>query len=201
LRPPGEVHANRFGENGGRLFGIDLGTEWTARMGALGGALRKPAALGGQCTSLFLRLYREFRGNDLAAPLVVEGLVLELLGEACRYAAPHGESGLPRWLARARAALQERYRDPPGLAALAEEVNIHPVHLARVFRRRFGCTVGEYVRRLRIEFTCRELARPGRSLVEIALAAGFCDQSQFCRAFKRQLGTTPAQFRRQLRGR
>jgi AraC family transcriptional regulator len=201
LRPPGEVHASRFGEAGGRLFGIDLGAEWPARMDAFGGTLHKPATLGGQCAGVFLRLYREFRSNDLASPLVIEGLVLELIGEACRCAAPHRESGLPRWLAQVRAALHERYCDPPSLAALAEEVHIHPVHLARVFRRRFGCTVGEYVRRLRIEFTCRELAQSDCSLVEIALAAGFCDQSQFCRAFKRQLGTTPAQFRRQLRER
>jgi AraC family transcriptional regulator len=198
LRPQFEVHTDHFSETGGRVFGIELGTEWPARIGPLSRALHKPAALSGPCASLVFKLYREFRTNDMASPLIVEGLVLELLGEACRFGAHNVGTGLPRWLIQARDVLQERYRDPPSLADMAEEVDVHPVHLARVFRRRFGCTVGEYVRRLRIEFACRELALPGRSFVDIALAAGFCDQSQFCRAFKQQLGMTPSQFRRQL---
>jgi AraC family transcriptional regulator len=201
LRPEGEVHADRFGDTGGRVFGIELGTDWPARMGGLGRALRRPAVLGGVCASLAFKLYREFRTDDLASPLIVEGLVLEVLGQACRFRDQNEGGGLPRWLARARDILQEQYRDPPALADLAGEVEVHPVHLARVFRHRFACTIGEYVRRLRIEFACRELTFPGRSFVEIALAAGFCDQSQFCRAFKQQLGMTPSQFRRQLRGR
>ena len=42
---------------------------------------------------------------------------------------------------------------PSGLtiAALGFTVEVHPVHLARTFRREYGCTPGEYLRRLRIE--------------------------------------------------
>jgi AraC family transcriptional regulator len=201
LRPQGEVHTDRFSDAGGRVFGIEFGAEWPARIGALGSVLSRPAALTGVCAALALRLYREFRTNDLASPLAVEGLVLELLAEACRFEAQYAGAGMPRWLARVRDILHERFRAPPALAEMAREVGVHPVHLARVFRRRFACTVGEYVRRLRIQFACRELALTGCSLVDIALAAGFCDQSQFCRAFRQQLGMTASQFRRQMRGR
>jgi len=201
LRPRGEPHADRFGDAGGRVFGVELGPGWPDRLAPLRRTLERPTAFEGFCTGLARRLHREFRQDDPAAPLIVEGLVLEILGEACRAAAPAGEAGAPRWLRQARDILHDRYAQPPGLAAVADEVGVHPLHLARVFRRTYDCSVGEYVRRLRVEFACRELARPGRSLVEIALEAGFCDQSQFCRTFKRHVGLTPSQFRREARGR
>jgi AraC family transcriptional regulator len=201
LRPRGEVHANRFGEAGGRVFGIELGPAWPARLGEMRPNLERPAVLEGPCLDLALKLHRGFRRADPACPLIVEGLVLEILGEACRTAWSPREVAVPAWLRRARDLLQDRYRQPPSLMELADEVGVHPVHLARVFRRSYGCTVGEYVRRLRIDFACRELARPGRSLVDVALRSGFYDQSQFCRVFKRHVGMTPSQFRRQVRQR
>jgi AraC family transcriptional regulator len=201
LRPRGEPHADRFGEAGGRVFGIELGAGWPDRLASQPRTLERPAAFEGVCTGLARKLYREFRLDDAAAPLIAEGLVLEILGEACRTAAPASEAGAPLWLLQARDILHARFPQPPGLSAVADEVAVHPLHLARVFRRKFGCSVGEYVRRLRVEFACRQLARPDRSLVEIALEAGFCDQSQFCRIFKRHVGVTPSQYRREAGGR
>jgi AraC-like DNA-binding protein len=201
LRPRGEPHADRFSEAGGRVFGIELGAGWPDRLGSGGRALERPAVLEGACTALARRLHREFRLDDPAVPLIVEGLVLEILGEACRGAAPAGEAGVPFWLRQARDILHESYLQPLGLSALADEVGVHPLHLARVFRRKFGCSVGEYVRRLRVEHACRQLACQELPLVEIALAAGFSDQSQFCRIFKKHVGITPSQFRREVRER
>jgi AraC family transcriptional regulator len=201
LRPRGEPHADRFGEAGGRVFGIELGAGWPERLGPGRRTLERPAAFEEPCTALARKLHREFRVDDPFMPLIVEALVLEILGEACRTAAPAGEAGAPYWLRQARDILHDSFAQPPGLSALAEEVGIHPLHLARVFRRQYGCSVGEYVRRLRVEYACRRLAFPGLSLVEIALEAGFCDQSQFCRTFKRHVGITPSQFRREARER
>jgi AraC family transcriptional regulator len=69
------------------------------------------------------------------------------------------------------------------------------VHLAREFRRAFGASVGEYVRRLRIDYACRELAATGRSVTEIAFDAGFSSHSHFTAAFRRVTGTTPTRYR------
>jgi AraC family transcriptional regulator len=193
LRPRGEPHADRFGETGGRVFGIELGAGWPDRLASARQTLERPSTFEGAGVGLARKLYREFRLDDCAVPLVVEGLVLEILGEARRAAS----AGVPVWLRRARDVLHDRYAQPPDLSALADEVGVHPLHLARVFRRKYGCSVGEYVRRLRVEFACSQLARTDRPLVEIALDAGFCDQSQFCRTFKRHVGITPSQFRRE----
>jgi AraC family transcriptional regulator len=81
------------------------------------------------------------------------------------------------------------------LGEIAQSAGVTADHLAREFRRHHGSSVGEYVRGLRVELACRRLAESDDPLAEIALAAGFYDQSHFTRTFKRRMGTTPAAFR------
>jgi AraC family transcriptional regulator len=78
---------------------------------------------------------------------------------------------------------------------IAAAAGIHPVHLARVFRRHCGYTLGDYVRKLRVDFAARQLLATDEPLAGIAFAAGFSDQSHFTKVFKRQTGMTPADFR------
>jgi AraC family transcriptional regulator len=195
LRPSELTHTNRVGEKGLHFMGIELASIW---LGHWNQQLlpKSGAAVDGVGTGLPRRLYREFRRCDDSSALVLEGLVLEILGETCR-AFSATETTVPPWLRRARDILQAQYRRPPSLNELAVAVGVHPLHPARTFRSRYVCTVGEYVRRLRIEFACRALADRSRTLVGIALEAGFADQSQFCRTFKRLVGVTPSQYRRE----
>jgi AraC family transcriptional regulator len=94
-----------------------------------------------------------------------------------------------------RELLRDRFSENLSLAEVAAAVNISADHLARSFRRCHGCTMGEYVRRLRVDFACRRLAASEVPLVELALDAGFTDQSHFTKTFKRHMGVTPAVFR------
>ena len=101
----------------------------------------------------------------------------------------------PAWLRSAEELLRTRLGDCIGLSELAELVGVHAAHLARSFRVRYGVSVGEYGRRVRIEWAAAEVARGDRPLAEIAVETGFADQSHFTRLFKRHMGTTPAKFR------
>ena len=148
---------------------------------------------------LGMRIYKEFRLMDGATPLAIEGLMLELVAGLSRQLNIPLEAKRPHWLDRARDILEADFHDSISLARVAEAVDVHPVHLARVFRKHFGCTPGEYVRHLRIDFACRELSQSDTSLVEIALAAGFAHQAHFSRVFKAQTGMTPSEFRTSLR--
>jgi len=126
--------------------------------------------------------------------LIVDGLTLQLLGVCDRQS--RGEAAIPRWLRRVSELLRERCTATWNLADVAAEAGVHPVYLAGSFRRHFGCTVGEYVRRQRILLACRQLAGTCNPLAEIAVQTGFADQSHFNRVFKRQIGLTPAAYRR-----
>ena len=138
---------------------------------------------------LATRLYKELQAPDSVSPLVIDGLALELVAHAARDAIGKGISHPPLWLRRVEDILRSRFQDPPTLVELARVAGVHSVHLATTFRRHLRCTPGEYVRRRRIEFACRQLVR-ATPLVEIALDAGFAHQSHFCRVFKMVTGMT-----------
>jgi AraC family transcriptional regulator len=79
---------------------------------------------------------------------------------------------------------------------IARITDVHPAHLVRVFRKKFGCTIGEYVRRLRVEFACRQIRATDAPLSEIAAHAGFFDQSHLNKIFKNLFKLTPYEYRK-----
>ena len=197
LHPPGEVHSDRFLDGGARCFNLRIDESWSRRVREYGALRDEPLHFrGGSPAALARRIYRELRLRDLASPLAIEGLTLELLAEGCRRSREQrARRHPPSWLDRAREILESRAEETITLTGLADAVGIHPVHLARSFRRHFGCTVGDYRRRERIQSACRKLAESSDAIADIALATGFSHQSHFARIFKRLTGTTPAAYR------
>lgn len=200
FHPPGELHAEHFHEAGGRSFIVEIAPTWLARVSEQMPLPDGSAGFqGGVFELLAHKLYREFTNEDSASRLIIEGLMLEMLGETLRCGAVPHTHAAPPWLQQVKELLQARFAENLTLADLAQNVSVHPVHLAQTFRKTYQCTVGEYVRDLRIKYACRELATSAKPIVDIALAAGFCDQSHFTRTFKRAVGTAPSQYRETLR--
>ena len=79
---------------------------------------------------------------------------------------------------------------------MAAVARLSPYHFARQFKAATGLPPHQYVIARRVE-RAKELLQAGTdlSLAEVAAHAGFSDQSQFCRHFKRLVGVTPGQFR------
>ena len=152
---------------------------------------------GGELNWLALRVYREYRESDTCSPLAIEGLVLEMLAAAARRSKPN-ERRPPGWLAQVVELLHAEFQDTLRLGEIASRIGVHPVHLSRVFRRFQGQSVAEYVRQLRVRYACRQLTSSQPGLADVAVDAGFADQSQFSRAFKQVTGTTPGSFRKSM---
>lgn len=140
------------------------------------------------------RLVNELRQLRPASLLVIEGLVAQLLASAARTSAAKSKS--PPWLAPLLERLHADFGCNLSVHSLAAEFRLHPDHLTRVFRRRTGRSVGDYLFGLRVAFLEDWLKRSAEPLVELALAAGFADQSHCNREFKRRTGLTPAAYRR-----
>ena len=122
-----------------------------------------------------------------------EALGTELVATVTR--AAYRDARPPRWLAR----VAERLADDgpaPSVRELAREAGVHPVHVARAFRRFHGVPPGTWRRRLRVRRACALLCSRGVSIAEAAAVAGFSDQSHLTRALKSVLGETPGAFRR-----
>jgi AraC family transcriptional regulator len=129
-----------------------------------------------------------------AAEHTFESLCLELVGTL---AVPLSDPfrGMPGWLAEAVECLQDRYCLGLSIADVAHDVGVHPVYLARSFRRHFGCTPAAFTRFRRLEKAADLLASSRLALAEVALQSGFADQSQLTTAFRRGLGVTPGRYR------
>lgn len=193
--PPFEQHATHFHQIGGHIFRIELEPIWIQRLSEYSSAIGEPADVGkGSVGLLAVKVFKEFRRMDDLSPLAIEGLVLELMAETSR-ATKLCNGKPPRWLKEVIDFLHVSFTERLMTRDIADTVDVHPVHLARTFRAYYGCTVGDYVRKLRIDYAREQLSTSDLPLVEIALASGFCAQSHFSYLFKRETGLTPVEYR------
>jgi AraC family transcriptional regulator len=70
------------------------------------------------------------------------------------------------------------------------------VHLARTFRRFYGCTPADYLCRQRLEQAALLLRTTAQPLAEVALQCHFTDQSHLTHAFARTFAMSPGAYRR-----
>jgi len=93
--------------------------------------------------------------------------------------------------------IEENLEGDLSLHALAAEVEISPLYLARAFRAAVGQSPHQYVLTRRIERARELLRNTDLPVVDVALAAGFSSQSHLAHWFLRHVGVSPAAYRRQ----
>jgi len=193
--PADEPHANVFLGAGGRCLIIELHPILVSRVLECGTLPASLQSFRGQPAWLAKRMYDEFRSADAISPLVVEGLALEIVGEICRQRTTARSVGPQRKVSAAREFLEATFSQSVSLDDIAKAVELHPVYLARKFRQTYRCSVGEYLRRRRVDFVCSQLSASDKPLAEISLESGFCDQAHLTRTFVKLTGLTPGQYR------
>lgn len=162
---------------------------------------REPSVIPGACRTRGDRLLMEeftqrYKSNRRTA---AEERVLALLGEALltrfeeAWADPPREE--PPWLRR---ALEVALAAPTvqGVASMAQQAGVSPSYFRLTFREYYGTSPQEYLQKRRMEGVKRTLCETHAPLKEIALAAGYSEPAAFHRAFRRETGMTPAQYRK-----
>jgi AraC family transcriptional regulator len=191
--PAGEPHTTSC-DRGSISFALELEPGWLERFGEVS-LPEGPAVFElGSIAYVMQRLRHEFHATDTSSSMAIEGMVLEIVAVAMRSRFDSGARA-PRWLIEAREILDATYREQITIADVAARIEVHPVHLATTFRRKYGQGIVDYIRGRRIEFASRLLTDSDEPLAAIAQAAGFCDQSHFSRIFKRLTSMTPAAYR------
>jgi AraC-like DNA-binding protein len=79
---------------------------------------------------------------------------------------------------------------------LAEEAGLSPGHFCRLFKEIYGITPQDYISRLRITFAMTQINATRLPIADIAQECGFQDQNYFSRVFRRLVGMTPVEYRR-----
>jgi len=186
--PPGVEHADCFERPGGRFLSVSFDPPPGASRG-------HPARLRqGVGEAAARRLIGRIVGFAPGDEMGLEGLALDL-ASAVLSPAELDEDAAPDWLLRAHEILHD-LADRPGLEVrdVAGTVGVHPVSLARRYRRHFGRSPAAAIRQARADRATAFLKR-GVDLAELAARAGYADQSHLTREFVTVYGLTPGRWR------
>jgi AraC family transcriptional regulator len=142
----------------------------------------------------------ELESSEPLGRLYGESLGLALASHLLRAYAP---ADGPHWggrlshrrLQRVVEYIRDHIANELSLAELAELAEMSPSHFKVVFRRTTGVPVHQYVIRARVEYASDLIARGRLPLSQIALQAGFANQSHMSRCIKRLTGRTPSGLR------
>jgi AraC family transcriptional regulator len=187
-------HSGIVDRLGCEFFTLELDSSW---MGAMGINLPVESVFdwhGERILWPMLRLLREFRDSEEQSPLITESLMLEIVSAVAASATFARAVPIERWHLL-REKIHDSFRESIRVRDLAGAAGIHPVHVARLFRRYAGVTPGEYLQQLRVQEACRLLQQPRRSLGEIASESGFADQSHMNRVLRRFVHCSPGSLR------
>jgi len=186
--PAGVEHNDCFDVAGGRFLSVSFDPPKGAHRGR---PMRLRGAGAQGAARRLVGVAARFAAGDA---VVIESLALDL-ASAVLSPAELAEDPAPEWLWRAHEVLHD-LADRPGLevATVARIVGVHPVSLARRYRRHFGCSPAAAIRRARADRAAGQIAR-GRNLAELAVGAGYADQSHLTREFGLIYGLTPARYR------
>jgi AraC-like DNA-binding protein len=149
---------------------------------------------------LIRKIQSEFLKDANAGSLIVEAIVLQLLVITARCSREERTSNTRAWLSNIHKVIEDRYLNEFRLSELASLAGVHRVHLVREFRKHYGATIGQYIRKLRIDHACQLLGQTNLPLREISSTCRFADQSHFTKQFRKLSGLTPAAYRNLVRG-
>ncbi len=170
-------------------FGAGIDSELRDRLA------ERPVALPiSQVSGLMIALRREAYRADNCASLAAECYAAEILSLVEKRSAEKMETQTPQWLRQAREMIYDSGVIPLSLTQIARTVQIHPVHLSRAFRQHYQETLGDCLRRRRIQFACQQIGARDIALTEIAQEAGFADHAHFSRTFRHYIGMTPSEY-------
>ncbi len=111
---------------------------------------------------------------------------------------PHDLGGNAHWVIREmKLYARENFRNPIKLSAQAERYGFNEKYIGRLFKSTTDVSFTQYVNRLRLNHAKNLLMSSEKSIIEVAMDSGFENVTYFNRCFKRELGLTPTEFRRQ----
>jgi AraC family transcriptional regulator len=195
IKPAGMMHSNQCGPRGLRSIVVEFGKDGTGLDGTGESSPTSYATLSGpDVARAAFRIASAVETADARAEVVET--VIEILSHAAECRDPRPPANGPAELARR--LLHDGYAQPLRVQDLAATVEVHPVYIARAFRRAFGTSITAYRRKLQVQDAARRLCGD-EPLAAVALRSGFSDQSHLCRVFAEAFKVSPGEFRRVIR--
>lgn len=195
-----EAHCNSNHSEYSRNFYIELEMEWFKKYDIGNDVLEGSNQIDNPfLKALYHQIYMETKLKDNTFQIATESLLLNIFG-ILKESNAEKTSMKPLWVSKVKEIIHNQFAEKITLKYLSEQTNMHPTHLSRYFPRYFGTTIGNYIRKVKIEYSV-SLLNKSYSLTDIAYQCGFSDQSHFIRCFKSTYNISPNTFRKILSSR
>lgn len=187
----GEKHASIARKCLSKNINIEFGKNFLEKYEVSESQIARAVKDNSDAKFLILKIQREMLINDASSRPAIQTLLLELL--ACEKNSLN--KSIPEWVKITSDLLNDKWNEPVTLEELSMATGKYPTTISKHFRKYFSCTLGEYLRKLKIEKSLPLIKNSQMSLTEIAFYCGFADQSHFIRNFKQMTGFLPKEFR------
>jgi Response regulator containing CheY-like receiver domain and AraC-type DNA-binding domain len=159
--------------------------------------LSRAAIEGGAATDSILKINNQFlkslqQINDLDSLCFKLQETVEVFTESMFNYIPSKNYELMK---KAMLYISNHFSNNITLEEVANHVHLNPAYFSSVFKQSSGSSFKEYLNMVRVEESKRLLANTDYSIIDIAIATGFEDQSYFSKVFKKYTGLTPKQYR------
>lgn len=142
---------------------------------------------------IILKMFKESLIGDSFSTDSINMLYAQLASNVDKY---ERFTNAPQWVSYLFQLLNDCWLENLSLEQLSKILNLNPITISKHFPRYFGCTLGEYMRRQKVQKSLVLIQQSKVPLTEIGFECGFSDQSHFIRVFKEQTGFLPKQYQK-----
>lgn len=140
------------------------------------------------------------RAKEVFANLILQELVVRLMQTQARtlLLGPDTASASVNRLAYVAQYINKHLNRVLHIRELADQACMSEPNFYRIFRQTFGMTPVDYINQQRIALASRLLRTTNRCLADISMECGFNNLTYFMKLFRREIGLSPSQYRKQI---
>lgn len=192
IKPSGVLHSNKFGPTGSRMLSLLVHPDFIEQFELESFFSQLRWIHTSKITASVINSLMRLKENQDWISEAIDLISLLSLHKVNDDAFP------PLWLYRIRERINDEADSNLSVKDLAATENLHPVYMARVFRKFEGCGVKEYIHTVKMRQITEKLSDTKLPIVQIALDMGYADQSHMSRMFKNFVGVSPGSFRKMV---
>ncbi len=160
--------------------------------------LRKAAEYGGVHPLHIHKLSNQFTEQIEGIRTIKESLRLQedMIRSYCLLVKKHSLTSYSFYVGQAITLVQYDLAADLSLKVIAAKLNVNASYLSALFHKEYGCTLTDFINKQRIDYSLTLLQTTRKTVQEIAAECGIHDTTYFIKLFKKQVGITPNQYKK-----